>query len=124
LIEALNRVKNSINSYTIDRLAIKAGIEAIKDEVWFQSTRQKIIATRERVVASLKAMGFKVINSEANFIFITHQKCNAENLFKSLKKMGVLVRYFRKPGIDNYLRVSIGTDEEMDKFLDIISQII
>lgn len=124
LIEALNRIKNSFNSYTIDRIAIKAGIEAIKDEMYFQSSRQKIIATRERVTSVLRTLGFKVIDSKANFIFISHESSKASDLFTALKNKGVLVRFFNKPGIDNYLRVSIGTDEEMDRFLEILKEII
>ena len=124
LIIALNKIKNSVNSYTVDSLSIKAGIEAIKDKEWFQLTTQKVITTRNRVVEDLKAIGFYVIDSKANFIFITHPICNAEKLFKSLKEMGVLVRYFEKPGIENYIRVSIGTDAEMDTFLETISTII
>lgn len=124
LIEALNMVKNSFNSYTIDRLALRAGIEAIKDDEWFQSSRQKIIATRERITSALRKLGFKVTDSKANFIFISHESYKAVDLFTALKDRGVLVRYFNKPRIDNYLRVTIGSDEEMDKFLEIIREII
>ena len=124
LIDALNIVKNSFNSYTIDRLAIKAGMEAIKDDEWFQSSRQKIIATRERITSALRALGFKVLDSKANFIFISHESYRAGDLFTILKNKGVLVRYFNKPRIDNYLRVSIGTDDEMDRFLEILKEVI
>jgi len=124
LIDALNIVKNSFNSYTIDRLAIKAGMEAIKDDDWFQSSRQKIIATRERITSALRALGFKVLDSKANFIFISHESYRAGDLFTILKNKGVLVRYFNKPRIDNYLRVSIGTDDEMDRFLEILKEVI
>lgn len=118
LIDGLTRVKDSINSYTLDRLALAGAAEAIKDEDYFQETREKIMATRERITASLQNLGFKVIPSKANFIFITHEKTPAELIFKRLKEEGVLVRYFKKPGIDNYLRVSIGTDEEMDAMIE------
>lgn len=124
LIEALNRIKNSINSYTIDRIAIKAGIESIKDEAWFQSTRQKVIDTRDRVTTALRNLGFKVIDSKANFIFISHEDFKARDLFTILKDRGVLVRHFNKPPIDNYIRISIGTDEEMDRFIEIIKEIM
>ncbi|HOJ11496.1 MAG TPA: histidinol-phosphate transaminase [Clostridiales bacterium] len=124
LIDALNMIKNSINSYTIDRLAIKAGIEAIKDEDYFQTTKRRIISTRERVTEALKNMGFRVVDSKANFIFITHPDKEAEWLFISLKEKGVLVRYFKKPGIDNFLRVSIGSEEEMEVFLTIIQGLV
>lgn len=118
LIDGLTRVKDSINSYTLDRLALIGAAEAIKDEDYFQDTRERIMATRERITASLEDMGFKVIPSKANFIFITHEKTPAEYIFTRLKEEGVLVRYFKKPGIDNYLRVSIGTDAEMDSLIE------
>jgi histidinol-phosphate aminotransferase len=123
LIEGLTRVKDSINSYTVDRLAQAGAREAIKDDAWFQETRSKIIATRERVAAGLKARGFLVIPSEANFIFISNPDCPARILFQRLREKGILVRYFDKPRIDNYLRVSIGTDEEMDGFLAAVADI-
>ncbi|MBP1744974.1 MAG: histidinol-phosphate aminotransferase [Firmicutes bacterium] len=118
LIDGLTRVKDSINSYTLDRLALIGAAEAIKDEDYFQETRERIMATRERITASLENLGFKVIPSKANFIFITHENTPAEDIFKRLREEGVLVRYFNKPGIDNYLRVSIGTDEEMDAMIE------
>lgn len=124
LIDGLTRVKDSINSYTLDRLALAGAAEAIKDEDYFQETREKIIATRDRITASLQNLGFKVIPSKANFIFITHESTPAEQIFKRLKEEGVLVRYFKKPGIDNYLRVSIGTDEEMDAMIEKLVTII
>ena len=122
LIEGIRRVKNSFNSYTLDRLAVAGAIEAIRDENYFQETRSKIINTRERVSARLIEMGFNVIPSKANFIFISHPEVYAANLFHGLKNRGVLVRYFKKPRIDNFLRVTIGIDEEMDCFLDIIAE--
>ncbi len=118
LTDGLTRVKDSINSYTLDRLALIGAAEAIKDEDYFQETREKIMATRDRITARLESMGFKVIPSKANFIFITHESTPAEDIFKRLKEEGVLVRYFKKPGIDNYLRVSIGTDAEMDTLIE------
>lgn len=124
LIEGMNRVKNSFNSYTLDRLAIAGGIEAIKDEAYFQETRQKVINTRERVVEKLIQIGFKVIDSSANFIFISHSNIRAVDIFKKLREKGILVRYFNKERIDNYLRVSIGTDEEMDLFIAAIEGIV
>lgn len=117
LIEAIIRVKDSVNSYTVDRLAQAGAREAIKDEAYFQETRAKIISTRLRVSASLEKMGFQVIDSQANFIFISHPQCPGRVLFQKLREKGILVRYFDQPKIDNFLRVSIGTDEEMDTFL-------
>ena len=124
LMEGLNRVKNSFNSYTLDRIATAGSIEAIKDEVYFQETRLKIINTRERASICLTEMGFKVINSKANFIFISHPLFHANMLFQKLREKGILVRYFNKPRIDNFLRVSIGTDDEMNSFLRAIEELI
>ena len=124
LIEGLNRIKNSINSYTIDTLALYGAIEAIKDEGYFEETRTKIINTRERISNELKNMGFNVIESKANFVFISHSSVNAEELLIKLKEKGILVRYFSSPRIDNFLRVSIGTDKEMDAFIKGVKEIL
>jgi len=120
LIAAIIRVKDSINSYTVDRLALAGAREAIKDISYFQETRSRIMQTRERVSTRLTEMSFKVIPSLANFIFITTAQCPASILFQRLREKGILVRYFNKPKIDNYLRVTIGTDAEMDAFLETI----
>ena len=124
IIEGLNRLKFSFNSYTIDRISIEAGIESFKDDRYFEKTNAKIIQTREKTVKKLKNLGFKVLNSSANFIFISHNKVFAGDLYKQLKENGVLVRYFAKDRIDNYLRVTIGTDEEMGIFIEKLEEII
>ena len=123
LIEGITRVKDSVNSYTVDRMAQAGAREAIKDVACLQETLSKIIQTRERVSAGLMDMGFHVIPSQANFIFVSHAQFPAVDLFQSLREKGILVRYFNKPRIDNYLRVTIGTDEEMDRFLEAIAVI-
>ncbi|MCL4492649.1 MAG: histidinol-phosphate transaminase [Nitrospirae bacterium] len=124
LIEGLDRIKNSINSYTLDRLALAGAREAIRDKAYFEETTSKVINTRERVSARLAGMGFKVIPSKTNFVFISHALCNACDLFRQLKGKGILVRYFNEPRIDNYLRVSIGSDDEMDRFLRVLEEIV
>jgi len=124
LIEAMGRIKNSFNSYTLDRLALAGAIEAIKDQAYFEETRAKIIGTRERVSRTLIKMGFDVVPSAANFIFISHPRCYAGTLFAQLKERGILVRYFDLPRIDNHLRVTIGSDAEMDAFLAILGELI
>ena len=124
LIEAMGRIKNSVNSYTLDRLALVGAIEAIKDEAYFEETRAKIIGTRERVSRILIRMGFDVVPSAANFIFISHPRCYAGTLFTQLKERGILVRYFNLPRINNHLRVTIGSDAEMDTFLAILGELI
>ena len=124
IIEGLNRLKFSFNSYTIDRISIEAGIESFKDDEYFVKTNAKIIETREKTVKKLKELGFKVLNSSANFIFISHNKVFAGDLYKNLKDNGVLVRYFAKDRIDNYLRVTIGTDEDMEIFIEKLNKLL
>mgnify|MGYP002773060672 FL=1 len=114
LIKYLNDVKYSFNSYTMNMTALTLGVEAVKDETYFRETLQKVINTRERIQKELKALGFVFQDSKSNFIFASHPKYPAKELFEALKKSGIYVRYFNKPRIDNYLRISIGTDEEMD----------
>ena len=124
IIEGLNRLKFSFNSYTIDRISIEAGIESFKDDDYFIKINVKIIETREKTVKKLKELGFKVLNSSANFIFISHNKVFAGDLYKQLKDNGILVRYFAKDRIDNYLRVTIGTDEEMEIFIEKLEKLL
>lgn len=124
MIEGLHRVKNSFNSYTLDRIALAGAVKAVQDNSYFEEIRNCIISTRERVSEALRDMGFIVTPSMANFLFITHPKVCAEYLFKQLRHRGILVRYFKEHRIDNHLRVSIGTDIEMNIFLDAVSQIL
>ncbi len=115
LIEALERVKDSFNSYPLDRLAIAGAVAAIEDEAWFQETRQRIIASRERLVRGLVALGFEVLPSQANFAFARHRRHGGADLFREFRRHGVLVRHFHKPRIEDYLRITIGTDEQCDR---------
>lgn len=124
LIEGLNRVKNSINSYTIDRVALNAGKAAIEDKEYFEETRNKIIKTRENVIKTLREMGFKVLDSKANFIFASHKDFEGQYLYEELRNRGVLVRFFNKDRIDKFLRITIGTDEEMDILIEKLKEII
>ncbi|MHC1719706.1 MAG: histidinol-phosphate transaminase [Clostridiaceae bacterium] len=124
LIEGLTRIKDCINSYTLDRLALAGATEAIKEAEYFQATRKKIMATRERIIPELEKLCFRVIPSKSNFIFISHSKVKAEKIFLRLKEEGVLVRHFNRPRIDNFLRVSIGTDFEMDMLIKKLEQIL
>lgn len=114
LIKYLNDVKYSFNSYTMNAPSIALGTESLRDEAYFQETVGKIIATRERMKKELSELGFSFPDSKANFLFITHERIAARELFEALKIKKIYVRYFNKPRIDNYLRVTIGTDEEMD----------
>ena len=124
LIEGLNRIKNSFNSYTLDRLGLAGAIAAYQDKEYFKQTTQKVIMTRENTIEKLKKLNFNVVESKANFVFISHRKVPAKIIFQDLREKGILVRYFEQPRIDNYLRVSIGTDDEMNSFIRVLSQIV
>ncbi len=117
LIRYLNDIKFSVNSYTMNRTAIYYGIKAVEDEVYFRETLSKVIATRERCKAELTKLGFACTDTRTNFIFATHKSIPAKELFTYLKTKQIYVRYFEKPRIDNYLRITIGTDEQMDALL-------
>lgn len=121
LIQALERVKNSFNSYPLGRMAIAGAAAAMRDQAYFETTRQQIITTRDYTVLQLKALGFTVLPSAANFVFARPPQGNAEQIYLALKQKGVLVRYFNKPRIQEYLRITIGTDEEMQTFLAILA---
>ena len=122
LITYLNDVKFSFNSYTMNRLTEVVGCTCLEDKAYFEECVQKVMATRERTKHSLKNLGFSFGDSKANFIFATHKSVPAKELFESLKEEGIYVRYFNKPRIDNYLRISIGTDEQMDAMLTFLEQ--
>ncbi|MFR5876792.1 MAG: histidinol-phosphate transaminase [Eubacterium sp.] len=117
LISVLEAVKNSYNSYTIDSLSIAMGTASVKDNEYFKNTIDKIIATRARVTNELRKLGFDVLDSQANFIMATHKKLNIKDMFEYLKSRKVFIRYFDIPRINNYTRISIGTDNEMDRFI-------
>lgn len=124
LIKYLNDVKFSINSYTMNCLTQKIGVEAVRDEDYFKKTVDKIISTRENAKIKLKELGFDFPDSMSNFIFASHKKIPAEEIFEELKKKNIFVRYWNKPRIDNYLRITIGTDEEMEKFFEALESIV
>jgi histidinol-phosphate aminotransferase len=112
LIEALERVKNSFNSYPLDRLAIAGAVAAIEDREYFDKTCQAVIATREKLVGDLKALGFEVLPSAANFIFARHPQHDAEKSALALRRRSIIVRHFRQPRIEQFLRITVGTDEQ------------
>ncbi len=124
LIGAMNAVKNSINSYTVDRLAQAAAQAAVEDRAYFYDTCRAIEKTRETTAGKLKNMGFAVLPSQANFVFASHRAVPARELFGRLRQRGVLVRYFDKPRIDNFLRITIGTDREMELLLAALREIL
>jgi len=124
LINALKGVKLSYNSYTMNMPSIILGTQSVKNEDYFRDTIAKIINTRKRISEELKKMGFEVLESAANFLFISHKNTAASEIFDKLKSRGIYVRYFNKPRLDNHLRVTVGTDDEMDEFLDEIKDIV
>lgn len=112
LIDALNRVKNSFNSYPLDRLAQAGAVAALEDRDWFERTRQAVMRTRAALTRELEALGFEVLPSAANFVFARHPRHDAEKSALALRQRGILVRHFKAPRIDEFLRISIGTDEQ------------
>ena len=123
VIKYLNDVKYSFNSYTMDALTIDLGVAAIEEKEYFEMTRSKIIATREWTKSELAKLGFGFGDSKSNFIFATHKDIPAAELYETLREADIYVRYFKKPErINNYLRISIGTDEEMKKLIDFLKE--
>lgn len=121
LIQYLNDVKFSFNSYTMNALTIVAGVASMMDEAYFRENIAKVVATRERTKLELAKLGFTFGDSKTNFIFATHKTVPAQEIFEALRKNKIYVRYWNKPRIANYLRISIGTDEEMDKMLTFLA---
>lgn len=120
LISVLNAVKNSYNSYTMNSLTIKAGAAAVADDSYFKQTTSKIIATRENTKIQLSKLGFEFNDSKSNFIFARHKSVKAVDIFNALREKHIFVRYFNQPRIDNYLRITIGTDDEMKILIDFL----
>lgn len=124
LIEGLERVKNSFNSYPVDRLSELAGVASIQDQDYFLQTCNRIIQTRESLTQSLEEMGFDVIPSAANFVFVRHSQQQAEYIAQQLRERAIIVRYFNKPRINEYLRITIGTEQEVDALVKALTEII
>ena len=122
LIHYLNDAKYSFNSYTMNRPSLILGSAAIQDEAYFRETTAKIVTVREWTKKELKRLGFSFPDSKTNFIFATHDHVPAKELFEALKKQHIFVRYFNKPGIDNYLRITIGTEGQMKKLIAFLEQ--
>ena len=123
IINAMNDVKFSINSYTMNYPSIEIGVAAIEDEEYYRKTIQKVIKTREKAIKKLRELDFEILNSSTNFLFISHKRVKAEQIFADLKKKGIFVRHWNKPRIDNYLRVTIGTDSQMKKLYEALEEI-
>ena len=124
LIEALERVKNSFNSYPLDRLALVGAAAALADREWLETTRRAVMASRSRLVADLETLGFTVLPSAANFIFARHPHRDAAQLAMALRERSIIVRHFRQPRIDQHLRITIGTDAQCGALVNALREII
>jgi histidinol-phosphate aminotransferase len=122
LIEALDRVKNSFNSYPVDRLAMAGAIAAIEDRDYFERTCAAIVATREALTSDLEQLGFEVLPSAANFIFMRHPEHDAAQLSAWLRTKNIIVRHFRLPRIEQFLRVTVGTDQQCKALVAALSE--
>lgn len=122
LIAALEAVKNSFNSYPIDRFAIAAAVASFEDQAYFEEQCQKVITSREKLVRDLTVLGFNVLPSKANFIFATHSQHDAGQLAQKLREQGIIVRYFNKPRINQFLRITVGTDEQNARLVQTLKQ--
>lgn len=124
VISAIYAAKDSMNSYPVDSIAQAAGVAAIEDEEYFRATLKRVIATRGRLTAELRGMGFTLPDSQTNFVFASHPRYSAKEIFEFLKTRDIYVRWFNKPRIDNYLRITVGTDGETDALIKALNEFI
>ncbi|WP_296403787.1 histidinol-phosphate transaminase [Psychrobacter sp.] len=124
LIEALTRMKNSFNSYPLDRLAQAGALASVKDVEYFEQTCRQVIELRQQLVSDLNELGFSVLPSQANFIFARPQQGNASEIAQALREQGVIVRYFDKPRIKEYLRITVGTTEQNQRLIEALKQTV
>ncbi|MFZ5571551.1 MAG: histidinol-phosphate transaminase [Thermodesulfobacteriota bacterium] len=124
LIEGLERVKNSFNSYPLDRPALRGAAAAMADRAYFDETRNRIIRTREKLVENLKNLHFQILPSKANFIFVRHPERDAAEISRRLREKSIIVRHFRQPRIEQFLRITIGTDGECDRLVEALETIL
>ena len=124
LISGLERVKDSFNSYPMDRLAIAAAVASFEDEAYFRDTCQRVIDSREQLASALLDLGFEMTSSAANFLFVRHPRREATELVTALREQRVIVRHFKQPRIDQHLRITVGTQEENRAFLKVLGQIL
>lgn len=124
LIKALNDVKYSYNSYTMNTPSLLLGVEAVRDDAYFKEIVDKIIRTREAAKERLEQMGFYCLDSSSNFLFASHNRIPAEVIYEALRKQKIFVRYFNLPRLDQYLRITVGTDEEMEELYEFLGEFI
>jgi histidinol-phosphate aminotransferase len=124
LIEGLERVKNSFNSYPLGRLAQAGAVAAIEDQAHLEASSQKVIQTREKLVSQLQALGFETLPSTANFIFTRHPQHAGTKLYQALRDRGIIVRHFKSSRVEEFLRITIGTDEQSNELVTALQEIL
>ncbi len=124
IIGYLNDAKFSFNSYTMNQMSIEAGVASLGDREYFENITETIVKTREWIRMELENLGFESTNSAANFLFVSHSQVKAETIYQKLREQDIYVRYFKKPRIDNYLRITVGTRREMELFLEAVKEIV
>ena len=124
LIEGLERVKNSFNSYPLGRLAQAGAVAAIEDQAHLEASSQKVMQTREKLISQLDALGFITLPSTANFIFTRHPQHAGAKLYQALRDRGIIVRHFKSPRIEEFLRITIGTDEQSNELVRALQEIL
>jgi histidinol-phosphate aminotransferase len=124
LIEGLERVKNSFNSYPLGRLALAGAVASVEDDAYFQDSCRKVVATRERLVSDMEALGFEVLPSAANFIFARHPSHEGAALTAALRERAIIVRHFKQPRIDPFLRITVGTDAQCEALVAALREIV
>ena len=124
LIEALERVKNSFNSYPLDRLALAGAVASVQDDAYFRESCAKVVAVREQMVADLQALGLQVLPSAANFIFAQHPQRTGAELTARLRERAIIVRHFKLPRIDNFMRITVGTPEQCQALVNALREIL
>jgi histidinol-phosphate aminotransferase len=124
LIEALERVKDSFNSYPLDRLALAGAVAAVEDEAWFEQNRDRIVASRQRLAAALLELGFEVLPSAANFLFVRHPGRSGATLAADLRSRGIIVRHFARDRIADFLRITVGTEADNDRLIEVLHSLL
>jgi histidinol-phosphate aminotransferase len=124
LIEGLERVKNSFNSYPLDRLALAGAVASVEDDAYFRQSCAKVIATREQMVADLEGLGFEVLPSAANFVFARHPAHNGAKLASGLRERAIIVRHFKLPRIDEFLRITVGAPEQCHALVQVLKELV
>lgn len=124
LVEALERIKNSFNCYPLSRIAIAGAVAAFEDKKYFEQTCHQVIDSRDKLMANLERLNFEVLPSAANFVFTCHSDKSGTELLSALRERGVVVRHFDKPRIDQYLRITVGTDQQNQRLIDALTEIL